>query len=101
MVASSPALFDSYDDARLTNHLAFDDRADFARNDVFARLGRLDGVATRVDCGTSDPFAPMARRLRGRLHPAGGMSRGCHDGAFWLRRLPDQLGFLGGHLYSQ
>jgi enterochelin esterase-like enzyme len=97
-VASSPALFQSYDDARHTNHLAFDGAADFARNDVFAGLGRLRGVPVRVDCGTSDPFAPMARRLRERLRPAGQMSHGCHDGAFWLRRLPAQLAFLGGHL---
>ncbi len=98
VVASSPALFASYADARRTNHQAFDDAADFARNDVLAGLGRLDGVPARVDCGTSDPFAPMARRLRARLRPAGAMGRGCHDGAFWLRRLPAQLGFLGGHL---
>jgi enterochelin esterase-like enzyme len=97
-VASSPALFPSYDNARRTNHRAFDDAADFARNDVFTRLGRLEGVPTRVDCGTSDPFAPMVRRLRARLKPAGAMSGGCHDGAFWRPHLPDQLAFLGGHL---
>ncbi|MCO6005504.1 alpha/beta hydrolase-fold protein [Actinoallomurus purpureus] len=97
-VASSPALFPSYDNARRTNHQAFDDAADFARNDVFSRLDRLKGVPTRVDCGTSDPFAPMARRLRARLHPEGAMSGGCHDGAFWQRHLTDQLAFLGGRL---
>jgi enterochelin esterase-like enzyme len=98
MVASSPALFDSYESAHRTNHLSFDNAADFARNDVLARLDRLKDVPTWVDCGTSDPFATMARRLRGRLHPAGAMSRGCHDGAFWLRLLPAQLAFLGEHL---
>jgi enterochelin esterase-like enzyme len=97
-VASSPALFPSYDNARRTNHRAFDDAADFARNDVFTRLGRLEGVPTRVDCGTSDPFAPMVRRLRARLKPVGAMSGGCHDGEFWRPHLPDQLAFLGGHL---
>ncbi|MEV5749663.1 alpha/beta hydrolase-fold protein [Actinoallomurus sp. NPDC052308] len=97
-VASSPAIFPSYDNARRTNHRAFDDAADFARGDVFAGLGRLTGVPTRVDCGISDPFAPMVRRFRKRLRPEGGMSGGCHDGAFWLRHLPDQLAFLGDHL---
>lgn len=97
-VASSPALFPSYDDARRTNHLAFDGPADFARNDVFTRLDRLRGVPVRVDCGTSDPFAPMARRLRARLHPLGAMSGGCHDGVFWKRHLPAQLAFLGHRL---
>jgi S-formylglutathione hydrolase FrmB len=97
-VASSPALFPSYENARRTNHGAFDGPADFARNDVFAGLRRMAGVPAWVDCGTSDPFAPMAERLRARLRPAGAMGRGCHDGAFWLRRLPPQLDFLGAHL---
>ena len=97
-VASSPALFPSYGNARHTNHLAFDGPDDFARNDVFARLDRLRGVPVWVDCGTSDPFAPMARRLRDRLHPLGAMGGGCHDGAFWKRRLPGQLAFLGRRL---
>jgi S-formylglutathione hydrolase FrmB len=96
--ASSPAIFPSYDNARRTNHQAFDGRADFARYDVFANLARMKGVPAWVDCGTSDPFAPMAERLRSRLRPAGGMGRGCHDGAFWLRRLPPQLDFLGARL---
>ncbi|MDN3355308.1 alpha/beta hydrolase-fold protein [Actinomadura sp. DC4] len=98
VVAASPAVFGSYADARRTNRLAFDGPEDFARNDVMAGLGRLGGVPAWVDCGTSDPFAPMARRLRARLHPAGRMGRGCHDGAFWLRRLPAELAFLGAHL---
>jgi pimeloyl-ACP methyl ester carboxylesterase len=98
VVAASPALFASYEDARRTNHQAFDGPADFARHDVFAGLRRLAGVPVRVDCGTSDPFAPMVRRLRDRLRPPGAMSRGCHDGAFWLRRAPAELAFLGTHL---
>lgn len=65
---------------------------------MFAGLGRLTGVPAWVDCGTSDPFAPMARRLRDRIRPGGRMSRGCHDGAFWLRRLPAELAFLGARL---
>jgi enterochelin esterase-like enzyme len=100
VVAASPALFASYEDARRTNRLAFDGPDDFRRNDVMAGVGRLRGVPAWVDCGTSDPFAPMVRRLRERLRPAGGLSRGCHDGAFWLRRLPAQLAFLGGRLAS-
>jgi hypothetical protein len=58
----------------------------------------MKGVQAWVDCGTSDPFAATARRLRSGLRPYGAMGRGCHDGAFWLRRLPAQLAFLGGHL---
>ncbi|MBO2461093.1 alpha/beta hydrolase [Actinomadura violacea] len=98
VVASSPALFGSYADARRTNARSFDDAADFARNDVFSDLDALKGVPIRVDCGTSDPFAPMARRLRGRIHPEGSMGGGCHDGGFWRPRLPAQLAFLGHRL---
>jgi S-formylglutathione hydrolase FrmB len=98
MVASSPAIFPSYENAKRTNHQAFDGPEDFARNDVIAGIGRMRGVPAWVDCGTSDPFAPMVRTLRSRLRPAGGMGRGCHDGPFWLRRLPAQLDFIGSRL---
>ncbi|MFI0481076.1 alpha/beta hydrolase [Actinomadura sp. 9N215] len=101
VVASSPALFASYEDARATNRRAFDGRADFARNDVFASLDALKGVPLRVDCGNSDPFAGMARRFRDRARPEGAMSGGCHDGAFWQRLLRPQLAFLGHHLASR
>ncbi|NKZ05420.1 esterase family protein [Actinomadura latina] len=97
-VASSPALFRSYADARSANPRAFDGADDFARNDVFAALDELKGVPLRVDCGTSDPFAAMAREFRGRVHPAGAMDGGCHDGAFWRPHLRPQLAFLGHHL---
>lgn len=98
VVASSPALFESYADARAANPRAFDGEADFARHDVFAALDELKGVPLRVDCGTSDPFAPMARRFRDRVHAEGAMDGGCHDGAFWRPRLPAQLAFLGHRL---
>lgn len=98
VVASSPALFPSYEDARSTNRRAFDGAADFARNDVLAALDELKGVPLRVDCGTSDPFAGMAREFRDRVHPAGAMAGGCHDAAFWRSRLRPQLAFLGHRL---
>ncbi|GAA2143492.1 alpha/beta hydrolase [Actinomadura napierensis] len=98
VVASSPALFASYEDAHGTNARSFDGAADFARNDVSTALDALKGVPVRVDCGTSDPFAPMARKLRDRIRPEGSMGGGCHDGAFWRPRLPAQLAFLGHHL---
>jgi pimeloyl-ACP methyl ester carboxylesterase len=99
VVASSPALFESYADARRTNRLAFDDQADFARHNVVTGAGRLAKVPTWVDCGSSDPFAPMAERFRSRIRPAGGgIGRGCHDGAYWTSRLPDQLAFIANNL---
>jgi S-formylglutathione hydrolase FrmB len=98
--ASSPAVFSSYANAKATNAQAFDDAADFARHDVQAGLTRLDGVATWIDCGRSDPFAAVTGRLRSRLREpaAGGLFEGCHDGFYWGRRAQGQLTFLGLHL---
>jgi enterochelin esterase-like enzyme len=101
VVASSPALFTSYADAHATNPRSFDGEADFRRNDVFTGLDELEGIPVRVDCGTSDPFAPMVRKLRDRIHPEGSMGGGCHDGGFWRPRLPAQLAFLGHHLAAR
>ncbi|MEO3824093.1 alpha/beta hydrolase-fold protein [Actinomadura sp. B10D3] len=101
LVASSPALFASYADARDANARAFDGPGDFARHDVFGAAGVLKGVPLRVDCGTSDPFAERVREFRDRVHPAGAMTGGCHDAAYWRSRLRPQLAFLGLHLATR
>jgi S-formylglutathione hydrolase FrmB len=104
VAAISPAIFASYADARRADRRAFDGPADFARNDVLARLADLRDVPAYVACGDSDPFEPTAKRLRTRLReltgrePAGGIEAGCHDTAFWARQLPPALEFLGGFL---
>jgi S-formylglutathione hydrolase FrmB len=104
VAAISPAIFASYADARQADRRAFDSPADFARNDVFSRLGDLRDVPAYVACGDSDPFEPTAERLRTRLSrltgqaPAGSISSGCHDHAFWARHFPPALAFLGGFL---
>ncbi|MQY03056.1 alpha/beta hydrolase [Actinomadura macrotermitis] len=97
---SSPALFRSYAKARAANPGSFDDEADFARHDVVARLDRLRPIPLWIDCGTSDPFAPVVRDALGRMspRPEGGLFGGCHDGAYWRRRTPGRLAFIGRHL---
>ena len=98
--ALSPAIFASYPDARAANAAAFDSAADFARNDVFARLGALRRVPALISCGQDDPFQPETARVRARLaaltgRPVpGGITPGCHDGAFWGRTMPGALTFL-------
>jgi S-formylglutathione hydrolase FrmB len=65
-----------------------------------AGAARLGGLAVRVDCGESDPFADAARALAAHL-PAGAqvtLAKGCHDGAFWQRLAPAQLRFLADAL---
>jgi dienelactone hydrolase len=60
-----------------------------------AAAGRLTTVAVRVDCGANDPFADGARALAAALPSAQvTVAKGCHDGAFWQRVAPAQLGFL-------
>jgi S-formylglutathione hydrolase FrmB len=104
VAAISPAIFATYADAQQADRRAFDDPADFARNDVFTRLAGLRDVPPYVACGQSDPFEPTAERLRGRLRqltgttPAGGIEAGCHDDYFWARHFPSALDFLGHYL---
>jgi enterochelin esterase-like enzyme len=67
-----------------------------AAGDEVAAAARLRGLAVRVDCGETDPFADAARALAARL-PKGAevhLAKGCHDGVFWQRQAPAQLRFL-------
>jgi acetyl esterase/lipase len=104
VAALSPAIFATYADARAANRGAFDDQADFDRNDIFGGLTALHTVPTLVSCGADDPFEPEAALLRARLagltghQPPGGILPGCHDDAFWDRNLPGSLRFIGEHL---
>jgi S-formylglutathione hydrolase FrmB len=79
---------------------AFDSDADFRAHDVIAGAGRLRGLAVRIDCGESDPFADAARALIAACpeRPAGGLSTGCHEARYWRRTLPEQLGGIGAAL---
>lgn len=96
-VAESPAIWrHSYQSVAD----AFDDAADFDRHAIFGHLGRLAGIPLRIDCATSDGFAPITRELRARLSPtpAGGIEPGGHDAAYWRSQAPAQLAFAGQHL---
>jgi S-formylglutathione hydrolase FrmB len=104
VAAISPAIFASYADARQADGRAFDDPADFAVNNVFSRISALQRVPAFIACGTDDPFEPMASLFRGRLEhltghpPAGQVTSGCHDVAFWARNLPAGLRFISDYL---
>jgi pimeloyl-ACP methyl ester carboxylesterase len=64
-----------------------------------AGAGRLAGVAVKADCGANDPFAPATRALAAALPGAEiAVTKGCHDGSFWLRQAPAQLRFLAAAL---
>jgi hypothetical protein len=96
-VGSSPALWRTFEESA---NGTYDNAADFAANTVFGRQAELDGIAVRLDCGGSDPFAPNVTVFRNSLTPtpAGGIAGGCHDNAFSERHLADQLKFLSDNL---
>jgi acetyl esterase/lipase len=97
VVAASPALWREPGEWQSG---AYDDAADFGANNLWARRDLLDGLALRIDCGESDPFATRVREFRDSLSPtpAGGIEPGCHDTRFWSRQTPDELAFLGAAL---
>ncbi|MFN2561610.1 MAG: alpha/beta hydrolase [Jatrophihabitans sp.] len=96
-VAESPAIWHhSYQSVRG----AFDDAGDFDRHAVLARLGRLAGIPLRIDCGSSDGFAPVTRDLRAGISPtpAGGIEPGGHNPAYWRSQARAQLAFAAQNL---
>lgn len=104
VAAISPAIFASYADARSADSQAFDGPADFTANNVFTQISALRRIPAFIACGTDDPFEPTARLMRERLArltghpPAGLLTSGCHDVAFWARNLPAGLTFLSAYL---
>jgi S-formylglutathione hydrolase FrmB len=93
IVASSPAIFHSYDDARHVNAGAYDSPDEWARYDVSARAKEFAGLPIRIAIGAADPFAPAVRALRDRL-PDGSVVQvvtGCHDSRFWAFAAPEQV----------
>ncbi len=96
-LAESPAIWHQ---AGQSADGAFDDADDFDKHAVFGRLGLLDGIPLRLDCGSSDGFAVVTRDLRSALSPtpAGGISPGGHDAGYWRSQAAAQLRFAAEHL---
>jgi S-formylglutathione hydrolase FrmB len=96
-VAESPAIWHRADESAAG---AFDDAADFDAHQIFGRTSALAGIPLRIDCGSSDGFAPATRDLRAALSPtpAGGIEPGAHDASFWRSQAAAQLAFVGQHL---
>lgn len=93
VVATSPAIFHSYADARRVNAGAFDSADEWARYDVTARAREFAGLPVRIAIGAADPFAPAVRTLRDRLPDPTVVEirTGCHDGDFWTSVAPGQV----------
>lgn len=95
VAASSAALWSQAGD---TAAGAFDDAADFDRNNVFTRVGELRGVPVRIDCGFDDPFYTSDRRFAVLVGAEAHYGPGAHDDAFWSRVFPAQLTWLASRL---
>ena len=92
VAASSPAVWRSFDEAAKG---AFDDPADFQRNDLFTRMASPAHPSVRLDCGRDDPFYDNVRLLAERTGvEATGFGDGFHDAATWRSFIPDQLAFF-------
>jgi S-formylglutathione hydrolase FrmB len=101
VVANSPALWRSYDEAHGANATAFDSAEQWRQwGDPHTFVSNLRGVRLRVDCGEADPFAPALTRIQlpdpASLHVA----KGCHEYGFWRSVAPEQLKMIGEALAS-
>jgi hypothetical protein len=92
VVATSPAVWESYDEVAPD---AFDSAADFATYGMFGRRDLLSGLDVRVDCGRGDPFFHNVSDLVDGMDADAHFAAGAHDGAYWTRVLPDQLTWIG------
>jgi len=91
-VAASAALWQSPGD---TAPGAFDDREDFARNDVFAARGELRGIPVRLDCGRNDPFIVANRAFaRGLPDAVATFDAGAHTEEYWTAHAGAQMSWL-------
>lgn len=97
VVAESPALFPTFEDATPG---AYDDPADLAAVTVFGRQESLTGIPVRIDCGTGDPFYAATRAYVDGFarRPAGAFTDGGHSVGYWRRMAPAQLTFLADAL---
>jgi S-formylglutathione hydrolase FrmB len=93
IVATSPAIFHSYADARRVNPGAYDSPGEWDRYDVTARAAEFAGLPVRVAIGAADPFAPAVGKFRDRLPDRRVVEiwTGCHDNTFWASAAPAQI----------
>lgn len=95
----SPAL---WTDPASASTAGFADAEEYRRFTVFGRQQQLAGIPLRIDCGTRDPFraatASYAKGLPVGSHPVVRFEPGAHDLAFWRRRSPALVAFVGRRL---
>ena len=92
VVATSPALWTSYDDVTPG---AFDSREQW---EAGMRLVESARPWTRVDCGTGDPFFHNDQDVLDGLDVETHWSPGAHDTAYWTRVAGSELAWLADRI---
>jgi S-formylglutathione hydrolase FrmB len=97
LAASSPALYTRWQDVMAG---AFDDEAQYEREDVFAGSDKLEPAEVWIGCGHQDPFVHADEAFAERLGPdvTTHFGRGYHDAAFWRSICGAQVRFLASKL---
>jgi enterochelin esterase-like enzyme len=103
VMATSPTLWHSFDDAQDEKPTSFDSNEDFkAYGDLRPRVDKLNGLAVRIDCGDADPYEGTLRSLEEQLPPGTvKYAKGCHDRDFWRSVASEQLNAIGLALLPQ
>jgi pimeloyl-ACP methyl ester carboxylesterase len=96
VAAVSAALWQSYDESF---PVAFDDREDYVRHDVFAARGKLRGIPVRLDCGRDDVFIKANQAFaRGLPGVKATFDGGGHTEEYWTTHAGAQMNWLRNHL---
>lgn len=98
IAVDAPAIFRS---AGATAPGAFDDAADFEKNDVMTANAKLAGIPIRVVCGTQDPFYDAVKAFVALPHspPVEAVyDKAGHTPPYWRTQTAEQLTFLAAHL---
>jgi S-formylglutathione hydrolase FrmB len=76
---------------------AFDDAADYARNDVFASVGKLKGLPIWLDGGDRDPFHDADTAFAQAAHTTLHVWPGGHDQSYWNAHIAQYLEFYASN----
>jgi len=99
VVAVSPALWLEQPGGMFA--VAFDDRADFERHDVFAKRGELRDIAVRLDCGRDDFFIEANRAFVRELPDATvTFDEGEHTAEYWKAHAGAQMSWLAERFHQ-
>lgn len=95
VAVAGPALFRSFSEEDHAIGDGFDNAAQFAEYDVYARAQRLATMPVMIRIGHGDPFYANVRALSAMLPHADVrfIEHGCHDDGFWRATSADLLAF--------